>query len=72
MDPAETFYRNVQLAGGPASVTTYDKQKLLKAVLDGQINPGRVFTKSYSLDEINQAYQDMANRKTIKALIKMY
>src|SRR5699024_922866 len=49
MNPATTFYRNVTLAGGPASVTTYDKKVLLKAVLDGQINPGKVFTHSYSL-----------------------
>lgn len=71
MDPAETFYRNVTLAGGPASVTTYDKKVLLKAVLDGQINPGKVFTNSYTLDEINQAYQDMADRRTIKSYLVM-
>ena len=52
-----------------ASVTTYDKQVLLKAVLDGDINPGRVFTNSYSLDEINQAYKDMDERKSIKSMI---
>ena len=69
MNPAATFYRNVTLAGGPASVTTYDKKVLLKAVLDGQINPGKVFTHSYSLDEINQAYKDMADRKTIKKTV---
>lgn len=71
MDPAETFYRNVTLAGGPASVTTYDKEVLLKAVFDGQINPGKVFTNSYTLDEINQAYKDMADRKTIKSYLVM-
>lgn len=72
MNPSQTFYKNVQIAGGPASVTTYvKKNNLLKDVLDGQINPGKVFTKSYSLDEINQAYKDMAERKTIKALIKL-
>ena len=71
MDPAETFYRNVTLAGGPASVTTYDKEVLLKAVLDGQINPGKVFTNSYKLDEIDQAYQDMADRRTIKSYLIM-
>ena len=71
MDPAETFYRNVTLAGGPASVTTYDKEVLLKAVLDGQINPGKVFTNSYTLDEIDQAYKDMADRKTIKSYLIM-
>lgn len=71
IDPAETFYQNKILAGGPASVTTYDKEILLKAVLDGVINPGKVFTKEYSLDEINDAYQDMATRKTIKSYIKV-
>lgn len=41
MDMATPFYRNTAVAGGPASVTTYDKDLLLKAVLDGKINPGR-------------------------------
>ena len=71
MDPAATFYRNITLAGGPASVTTYDKEVLLKAVLDGAIEPGKVFTQEYTLDEINAAYQDMADRKTIKAYVKV-
>ncbi len=64
-----TFAQNILVAGGVASVTTYDKQVLLKAVLDGDINPGRVFTNSYSLDEINQAYKDMDERKSIKSMI---
>ena len=64
-----TFGQNTMIAGGPASVTTYDKQVLLKAVLDGDINPGRVFTTSYKLEDINQAYKDMDERKSIKAMI---
>lgn len=56
-------------SGGTASATTYDKQFLLKAVLYGTINPGRVFTSSYRLEEINQAYKDMDERKTIKSII---
>lgn len=64
-----TFAQNITVAGGAASVTTYDKQILLKAVLDGDINPGRVFTSSYKLEEIDQAYKDMDERKTIKAMI---
>ena len=64
-----TFAQNISVAGGAASVTTYDKQFLLKAVLDGDINPGRVFTHSYRLDEIDQAYKDMDERKTIKSMI---
>lgn len=64
-----TFAQNITVAGGAASVTTYDKQVLLKAVLDGDINPGCVFTSSYKLEEIDQAYKDMDERKTIKSLI---
>ena len=66
-----TFGQNTIIGGGPASVTTYDKQVLLKAVLDGDINPGRVFTSSYKLEDINQAYKDMDERKTIKSMIVM-
>ena len=64
-----TFAQNITVAGGAASVTTYDKQLLLKAVFDGDINPGRVFTSSYKLEDIDQAYKDMDERKTIKAMI---
>ncbi|MCT3456256.1 Zn-dependent alcohol dehydrogenase, partial [Limosilactobacillus fermentum] len=71
MDMATPFYRNTAVAGGPASVTTYDKDLLLKAVLDGKINPGKVFTKTFTLDEINDAYQAMANRQVIKSYVKV-
>ena len=71
MDMATPFYRNTAVAGGPASVTTYDKDLLLKAVLDGKINPGKVFTKTFTLDEINDAYQAMADRRVIKSYVKV-
>ena len=64
-----TFAQNISIAGGSASITTYDKEILLKAVLDGTINPGRVFTQTYDLDDINQAYADMQERKTIKSMV---
>ena len=64
-----TFAQNISIAGGSASVTTYDKHFLLKEVLDGNINPGRVFTQTYDLENVNQAYQDMQDRKTIKSMI---
>ena len=71
MDMVTPFYRNTAVAGGPASVTTYDKDLLLKAVLDGKINPGKVFTKTFTLDEINDAYQAMADRHVIKSYVKV-
>ena len=69
MDMAPSFYNNISIAGGPASVTTYDKSVLLKAVLDGDIHPGKVFTKSFKLDDIDDAYKAMANREAIKSLV---
>ncbi|MDF7626709.1 zinc-binding dehydrogenase [Lactobacillaceae bacterium L1_55_11] len=68
-DAAQVFFNNVSISGGIASVTTYDKGVLLQAVLNGDINPGKVFTHEYNLDNINQAYQDMTDRKTIKAAV---
>lgn len=71
MDMATPFYRNTAVAGGPASVTTYDKDLLLKAVLDGKINPVKVFTKTFTLDEIDDAYQAMADRQVINSYVKV-
>lgn len=64
-----TFAQNITIGGGSASVTTYDKNFLLKDVLDGKIDPGRVFTNTYELENIDQAYQDMRDRKTIKSFV---
>ncbi|GBG96423.1 zinc-dependent alcohol dehydrogenase family protein [Lactococcus termiticola] len=65
------FRKNIGLVGGIASVKRWDEEILLEKVLSGEINPGRVFTAAYSLDEIQQAYVDMDERKTIKSLIKV-
>ncbi len=41
-----------------ASVTKPDKEVLLQTVLDGKINPGKVFTKSFDLEHIHDAYEE--------------
>lgn len=69
-DLGQTFGGNTVIAGGTAAATTYDKEVLLRAVLEGEINPGKVFTKAYTLDQIKDAYADMDQRKTIKSLLK--
>ena len=66
-----TFYGNIGIKGGPAPVRHYDLHAgLLQAVLDGTINPGRVFTGEYDLDHIQDAYEAMDQRKVIKSLIR--
>jgi alcohol dehydrogenase len=64
-----TFFVNAGLAGGPASVTTYDKAVLLDAVLKGEIEPGKVFTTTFALDDIQNAYEAMDRREAIKSYI---
>lgn len=68
-DARTLLFKNITTALGSASVTTYDKSILLKAVLDGRINPGLVFTQTFDLDHIDDAYQAMAQRKAIKSYI---
>lgn len=65
----QLFWKNLGLRGAIASVTKPNKEVLLQAVLDGKINPGKVFTKSFDLDHIQEAYEAMNNREAIKSLI---
>lgn len=69
MDTNYLFYQNIGLRGGIASVTTYDRQILLDAVLTKRINPGLVFTKRYNLENIQAAYEAMDQRQAIKSLV---
>lgn len=65
----DLFWNNVGLRGGIANVTTYDNEILLQAVLDGKIQPGKVFTQKFDLDHILDAYEAMDQRKAIKSLL---
>lgn len=69
MNTNNSFWKNIGLRGGVASVTTDDKNVLLDAVLSGKINPGKVFTKRFTLDQIQEAYEAMDKRTAIKSLI---
>ena len=65
----QLFQKNIGLKGGIASVTTHDKKLLLEAVLNGSINPGRVFTQSFALEDVQAAYEAMDQRTAIKSLL---
>ncbi|WP_338232279.1 zinc-dependent alcohol dehydrogenase family protein [Companilactobacillus muriivasis] len=69
MNTNNLFWKNISLRGGIASVTTDDKNVLLDAVLNGEINPGKVFTKRFDLDHIQDAYEAMDKRTAIKSLL---
>lgn len=67
---AETFFRNAGWRGGPAPARIY-LPDLLGDVLDGVINPGRVFDYETDLDHVADAYRAMDERRAIKSLVRV-
>src|SRR5436190_5592216 len=63
------FYNNVTVGGGPAPVRAYIEE-LLPDVLEGRIEPGRVFDRVARLDEVPDCYRAMNEREALKVLIK--
>ncbi len=51
-----TFFRNVTLTGGVAPARAYIEE-LMPDVLDGTIEPGRVFDRTIGLDETPDGYR---------------
>jgi len=63
------FYNNVTVSGGPAPVRPYIDE-LLPDVLEGRIQPGRVFDRTIGLDEVPDGYRAMNEREAIKVMVK--
>jgi threonine dehydrogenase-like Zn-dependent dehydrogenase len=64
-----TFFRNLTISGGPAPARAYIEE-LLPDVLEGRIEPGRVFDRFIGLDEVPDGYRAMDERESIKVLIE--
>jgi len=64
----ELFFTHVRLHGGPAPVRRYLPQ-LIGLVLNGKINPGKVFDLALPLDQVAEGYRAMDERRAIKALL---
>jgi threonine dehydrogenase-like Zn-dependent dehydrogenase len=63
------FYNNVTVSGGPAPVRAYIEE-LLPDILEGRIEPGRVFDRVIGLDEVPDGYRAMNEREAIKVMVK--
>jgi threonine dehydrogenase-like Zn-dependent dehydrogenase len=66
----EMFFRNKGVRGGPAPARAYIPE-LLGDVLEGRINPGRVFDFDTGLDGIAEGYAAMDERRAIKSLVQV-
>ncbi len=65
----ELFYSHVALRGGPAPVRRF-LPDLIDRVLNGRINPGKVFDLTLPLDQAAEAYRAMDERRAIKVLLR--
>ena len=63
------FYRNVVVGGGPAPTRAYIDE-LLPDVLEGRIEPGRVFDRTVGLDGVPDGYRAMNGREALKVMIR--
>ncbi len=59
------FWKNVSMGGGPAPARAYIEE-LLPDVLDGRIEPGRVFDRTGPIDEVPDGYRLMNEREVLK------
>jgi threonine dehydrogenase-like Zn-dependent dehydrogenase len=64
-----TFFKNITIGGGPAPARAYIEE-LLPDVLEGRIEPGRVFDLVTNLDGVPDGYRAMNEREAIKVLIE--
>ena len=62
------FFANITVAGGPAPVRAYIEE-LLPDVLEGTIEPGRVFDRVTNLEGVPDGYRAMNEREAIKVMI---
>ncbi|PXA68770.1 IMP dehydrogenase [Cryobacterium arcticum] len=62
------FGKNITLTGGPAPVRAYIEQAI-PLVLDGTIDPGKVFDRTVSIDDVPAGYAAMDAREALKVLV---
>jgi threonine dehydrogenase-like Zn-dependent dehydrogenase len=62
------FGKNVTLTGGPAPVRAYI-DAAIPLVLDGTIDPGRVFDQTVTIDDVPVGYKAMDARDALKVMV---
>jgi threonine dehydrogenase-like Zn-dependent dehydrogenase len=64
-----TLMRNITLTGGVAPARHYIDE-LMPDILDGTINPGKMFDLTVGIDDMAAGYKAMADRTAIKTLVR--
>jgi threonine dehydrogenase-like Zn-dependent dehydrogenase len=69
LEGQELFFAHVHLHGGPAPVRRF-LPKLIDLVLNGEVNPGKVFDLTLPLEQVTEGYRAMDERRAIKTLLR--
>ncbi len=69
LEGQELFFAHVHLHGGPAPVRRF-LPKLIDLVLNGKVNPGKVFDMTLPLEQVAEGYRAMDERRAIKTLLR--
>ena len=63
------FFGNITVGGGPAPVRAYIEE-LLPDILEGRIEPGKVFDQTVDLEGVPDGYRAMDDRESIKVMVR--
>lgn len=66
----DSFLRNVTVSGGIAPARAYIEE-LMPDVLEGRLEPGRVFDRSITIDAVPEGYRAMDDREAIKVMVEL-
>ena len=69
LEGQELFFAHVHLHGGPAPVRRF-LPTLIDLVLNGKVNPGKVFDLTLPLEQVTEGYRAMDERRAIKTLLR--
>jgi threonine dehydrogenase-like Zn-dependent dehydrogenase len=69
LEGQELFFAHVHLHGGPAPVRRF-LPTLIDLVLNGKVNPGKVFDLTLPLAQVAEGYRAMDERRAIKTLLR--
>ncbi|MDB6181772.1 zinc-dependent alcohol dehydrogenase family protein [Paracoccus fistulariae] len=69
-DGQQLFFRQQRMMGGPAPVRRF-LPDLMQRVLDGKIQPGKVFDLVLPIDQVAEGYKAMDDRRAIKTMLTL-
>lgn len=69
-DGQQLFFAQKRMLGGPAPVRRF-LPDLMARVLDGKIQPGKVFDQVLPIDQVAEGYKAMDERRAIKTMLQV-